>query len=174
MLEYQRFLPGKGGDCILITGSERTALWDTGMFYCAPSAIEMTRSLLGGRGLDYIILSHTHYDHIGALTELRRAFPEARVICSEYGAYVLGREGARKVMKDLSLVAAKMYMDEPAGLPEFDASGFYADASVKTGDVITMQAGCKHTVIADSRLQLIEVQLGKDINVNDKHKYELE
>ncbi|MER2139832.1 MAG: sugar phosphate nucleotidyltransferase, partial [Succiniclasticum sp.] len=45
---------------------------------------------------------------------------------------------------------------------------------VKAGDVITMAAGCKHTVIADTKLQLIEVQLGKDISVNDKHKYELE
>ncbi len=45
---------------------------------------------------------------------------------------------------------------------------------VKAGDVITMAAGCKHTVIADSELQLIEVQLGRDISVRDKHKYELE
>ena len=45
---------------------------------------------------------------------------------------------------------------------------------VKAGDVITMAAGCRHTVIADTKLQLIEVQLGKDISVNDKHKYELE
>ena len=45
---------------------------------------------------------------------------------------------------------------------------------VQTGDVITMQAGCRHTVIADTDLQLIEVQLGKDISVHDKHKYELE
>ena len=45
---------------------------------------------------------------------------------------------------------------------------------VQAGDVITMAAGCKHTVIADTKLQLIEVQLGNDISVNDKHKYELE
>ena len=44
---------------------------------------------------------------------------------------------------------------------------------VKTGDVITMSAGCKHTVIAESELQLIEVQLGTDISVADKKKYEL-
>ena len=44
---------------------------------------------------------------------------------------------------------------------------------VKAGDVITMQAGCKHTVIADTALQLIEVQLGKDISVSDKQKHEL-
>lgn len=45
---------------------------------------------------------------------------------------------------------------------------------VKAGDVITMEAGCRHTVIAETVLQLIEVQLGKDISVSDKQKYELE
>lgn len=45
---------------------------------------------------------------------------------------------------------------------------------VKTGDVITMFAGCRHTVIADTELNLIEVQLGKEINVQDKQKFELE
>ena len=48
------------------------------------------------------------------------------------------------------------------------------EQNVKAGDVITMQAGCRHTVIADSELQLIEVQLGKDISVNDKKKYKLD
>ena len=44
---------------------------------------------------------------------------------------------------------------------------------IKTGDVITMAAGCKHMVIAESDLILIEVQLGENINVSDKHKYEM-
>lgn len=45
---------------------------------------------------------------------------------------------------------------------------------VKAGDVITMQAGCRHTIIADTELKVIEVQLGKEISVHDKQKYELE
>lgn len=45
---------------------------------------------------------------------------------------------------------------------------------VKTGDVVTMQAGCRHTVIAETELKLIEVQLGKEISVSDKRKYDLE
>ena len=45
---------------------------------------------------------------------------------------------------------------------------------VKPGDVITIEAGCKHTIIAgESGLQLIEVQLGKNISVHDKRKYEM-
>jgi mannose-1-phosphate guanylyltransferase len=45
---------------------------------------------------------------------------------------------------------------------------------VKPGDVITMSTGCRHTIIADTELKLIEVQLGSDINVYDNQKYELE
>lgn len=44
---------------------------------------------------------------------------------------------------------------------------------VGVGDVITMQAGCRHTIIAETELKLIEVQLGKEISVNDKRKYVL-
>lgn len=45
------------------------------------------------------------------------------------------------------------------------------EKKVKPGDVITMKAGSKHTIIANSELKLIEVQIGKDINVNDKHEF---
>lgn len=45
---------------------------------------------------------------------------------------------------------------------------------VQAGDVITMQAGCRHTIIADTELKIIEVQLGREISVHDKRKYELE
>lgn len=44
---------------------------------------------------------------------------------------------------------------------------------VKAGDVITMKAGCRHTILAESELKLIEVQLGKDISVHDKQKFPL-
>jgi len=48
------------------------------------------------------------------------------------------------------------------------------EQEVCAGDVITMQAGCRHTVIASTELKLIEVQLGKEISVHDKQKFSLE
>ena len=48
------------------------------------------------------------------------------------------------------------------------------EQSVGVGDVITMQSGCRHTVIAETELKLIEVQLGREIDVNDKQKFKLE
>lgn len=46
--------------------------------------------------------------------------------------------------------------------------------NIKSGDVLTMKAGCKHNVFAESELKIIEVQLGKEISVHDKQKYKLD
>lgn len=43
--------------------------------------------------------------------------------------------------------------------------------SVRPGDVITMSAGCKHTIHAETEMQIIEVQLGSEIDAADKTVY---
>lgn len=44
---------------------------------------------------------------------------------------------------------------------------------LRKGDVITIAAGCKHTVEAITALDIVEVQLGDEISVSDKIKYDL-
>ena len=45
---------------------------------------------------------------------------------------------------------------------------------VSAGDVIDLLVGCKHTVIASGDgVQIIEEQMGMEISVADKKKYEL-
>ena len=48
------------------------------------------------------------------------------------------------------------------------------EQEVTVGDVITMEAECRHTIIAKTELKLVEVQLGKEIHVHDKQKFSLE
>ncbi|MCD7741371.1 MAG: phosphomannose isomerase type II C-terminal cupin domain [Ruminococcus sp.] len=48
-----------------------------------------------------------------------------------------------------------------------------AERDINVGDVITMKAGVRHTVHAETELKLIEVQIGDDIDVSDKEKFEL-
>lgn len=45
------------------------------------------------------------------------------------------------------------------------------EREVRTGDVIMLKVGCRHTIIAKTNLSIIEVQIGKDISVHDKVKY---
>jgi len=44
---------------------------------------------------------------------------------------------------------------------------------LRPGDVVTIAAGCKHTLIADTDMNVIEVQVGKDISQADKTVYSL-
>ncbi|NCC13803.1 MAG: cupin domain-containing protein, partial [Spirochaetia bacterium] len=43
--------------------------------------------------------------------------------------------------------------------------------SVGCGDVVQLKAGARHTILAETELQVIEVQSGKDISVRDKTKH---
>lgn len=45
---------------------------------------------------------------------------------------------------------------------------------LRPGDVVTIAAGCKHTLIADTDMSVIEVQVGKDISQADKKVYTLD
>ena len=44
---------------------------------------------------------------------------------------------------------------------------------IRPGDVVAIAAGCKHTLIADTDLNVIEVQIGEGISHKDKIIYDL-
>lgn len=48
------------------------------------------------------------------------------------------------------------------------------EQEVKAGDTVTMAAGCKHTLIAETDLSVLEVQIGTDITETDKTVYDFE
>ncbi len=118
--------------------AEKTAILDVGMNFDAPSSISALRELLKGRRLDYIILSHSHYDHMGALPEYRKAFPEAKVIASAKCASVFERDGAKRVIKELSDTAEACYLKEGEHGPKLDVSGLKVDITVGEGDVVDL------------------------------------
>ncbi len=45
---------------------------------------------------------------------------------------------------------------------------------IQAGDILHMPIGCKHTIVAETELKIMEVQLGKEITVHDKVKCELD
>lgn len=48
-----------------------------------------------------------------------------------------------------------------------------AEIQIHPGIMLRLPAGCRHTLIAETELTAIEVQLGRDITVADKKKYSL-
>ncbi|MBQ9059922.1 MAG: MBL fold metallo-hydrolase [Firmicutes bacterium] len=134
-----RVTGGHGGEAILICGSEKTALLDCGMAYCAETTLSnlLNRlSALGRERLDYILLSHSHYDHIGALPWMREAFPGAIVCGSQHCADILLRPGAHSLMKELGEDALQLY--EPGSTKEIRVDGLGVDRVLRDGDMISL------------------------------------
>jgi glyoxylase-like metal-dependent hydrolase (beta-lactamase superfamily II) len=131
-----RVTGGHGGEAILFCGSEKTALLDCGNSYCGQITAENLKEALNGRTLDYVMLSHSHYDHIGALPYIKQAFPEATVLGAENAARILPRPGARKVMKELGEASRDMY--EPGCTVEIITDGLEVDKVIGEGDVIDL------------------------------------
>ena len=138
MLNVKRIVPSRGCDLYLLRTPERSVVLDTGMFHCAGRTVEVIREELDGGAPDFVLLTHTHYDHVGGIPAIREAFPGIKVYGSAYAAYVLGRPGARKVMRQLGQEAAKSYIGPEAMLEEYDEALLFVDEAIGEGDEIDL------------------------------------
>lgn len=134
-----RVTGGHGGEALLIAGTEKTALLDCGMAFCGKITVENTKRVLSEQGrenLDMVFLSHSHYDHIGALPFIRKAFPETVVYGSAHCRDILVRPNARRLMKDLGTSARDLYM--PESKEEIPTDGLEVDVVLKDGDAVSL------------------------------------
>ncbi len=126
----------KGDSCLFI-GSEKTALIDTGMEYCSRELVEEIKEQLAGRPLDYILLSHSHYDHVCGTPALRHEWPDVIVAAHPHAAKILSKESVRQFMMNMS----KQNYEECA--PEQDVVGYPVEdyrvnLEVTEGDIIDL------------------------------------
>jgi glyoxylase-like metal-dependent hydrolase (beta-lactamase superfamily II) len=126
----------KTSDGNLLIGEKYAALFDCGMAHCAIRTIQNVKNVLQGRSLDYLFITHTHYDHIGALPFFRKEWPLLRLVTSQAGAAILLKDTPRRVIRELSIVAANECNAEFDTAYSDDA--FHADTIVKDGDVIPL------------------------------------
>lgn len=122
-----------GDSAFLLDDGATAILYDSGFGFTGDTVAEKIRRALGERKLDYIFLTHSHYDHVlGSACVLAR-YPEAKVVAGEYAAAVFARPSARQRMRQLDRKFA-----ERCGVSEYKdrVDELRVDIPVKDGDVI--------------------------------------
>ena len=70
---------------------EKTVLFDTVDAAVGSQFFENLAYVLGGRGLDYLIVNHVEPDHCATLAETIRRYPGVRLVCNAKAAAMIGQ-----------------------------------------------------------------------------------
>ncbi len=135
--EFKEVTAGPGGNPWLIVGNGKTALYDTGMAYCGNELVQNIKRELGEKPLDYILLSHSHYDHLGALTYVKQAWPNVIVVAGAHAKLVLEKPNALALIRKLSVTAANEYSGKaPVEDLDYHDEDMKIDLAVEDGQII--------------------------------------
>lgn len=126
-----RSLPGDSG--FLLDDGKTSILYDSGFGFTGFQVAENVRKVLKDRPLDYIFLTHSHYDHALGSAYVARRYPTAKVVASEYAAKIFSKPSARAVMRELDRKCAASH-----GVTEYEdlIDDLRVDIPVEDGDLI--------------------------------------
>lgn len=124
-----------GGEAFLLLTPQKAALVDTGFAHSAQQMIENIKNVLGDRPLDYILLTHSHYDHASGSVYCKREYKDAQVVGSAHAAEIFQKESAHKLIREMNKNAAML-----AGGAEYEdiTAALMIDRVVCEGDVIDL------------------------------------
>ena len=94
-----RVNPGDSG--FLIDDGKTAILYDSGFAFTGYAMADKIKAYLGDRKLDYIFLTHSHYDHVLGSVYALQYWPEAKVVAGEYAVKIFAKDTAKSLMRDL-------------------------------------------------------------------------
>lgn len=123
----------KGDSAFLIDDGKTAVMYDSGFAFTGYAVADKINTILKERKLDYIFLTHSHYDHAAGTPYALKYWPEAKVVAGEYAVKIFGKPTAKAVMRDLDKKHALK-----CGVTEYEdlIDELKVDISVKDGDKI--------------------------------------
>jgi len=127
---------------VYLLDGETPALFDAGLAFLGRIYTDGIREIIGDRNLHYCFLSHSHFDHCGAVAVLKKSFPKLKVAASESVKKILVRPNAVALMRELTRTAEQMAVNIGVESAEFDRfEPFAVDVTLKDGELIELAGG---------------------------------
>ena len=123
----------KGDSSFLIDDGATAILYDTGFAFSGKEVAQNVKKVLGERTLDFVFLTHSHYDHAAGTPYVKREFPMAQVVAGTYAARIFSKDSAKRLMQELdkSVAAASGVFEYEDLIPLLSV-----DRTVEDGDEI--------------------------------------
>lgn len=167
------FLNVGEGDCILLQSNGRFALIDTGDL--SGSAMSRKLSRMGVKGLDAVILTHWHTDHVGGFDDLCRDMPILHLITPQLPK--AGEDGAQaaqtvmayaeeyNVIPTVAQTAMSVHIGEMEMTVLFDGQNSHK-ANDQTLILMVQCKGKRFLLMADGEQTLEKQLLDEGIDLN--------
>ena len=122
-----------GDSAFLIDDGQTSILYDSGFGFTGDAVAENIKAKLGQRSLDYIFLTHSHYDHALGSAYILKHYPDAKVVAGQYAATIFNKPSAKNLMRILDRKFA-----EQCGISQYEdlTDNLKVDIPVKDGDII--------------------------------------
>jgi glyoxylase-like metal-dependent hydrolase (beta-lactamase superfamily II) len=122
----------------VVQGDSARLMIDAGLNWLGPAYLASLREILGASGrLDYLLLTHSHYDHVGSASYLKAHLPGLRLGGHERVAGLLQKPSALELMNRLSDSHAKMRESSSAG-EDLTVVSTEMDIALKEGDELDL------------------------------------
>ena len=123
-----------GDSGFLIDDGKTAILYDSGFAFTGYALADKIKEYLGDRKLDYIFLTHSHYDHVLGSVYALKYWPEAKVVAGEYAVKIFAKDSAKSLMRELDRKFA-----DYNGVGEYEdlIDNLKVDIPVCDGDEIT-------------------------------------
>lgn len=96
-----------GDSAFLLDDGKTAIMYDSGFGFTGYAVADKIKNTLGERKLDYIFLTHSHYDHAYGAAYALEYWPDAKVVAGEYATKIFAKPTAKAVMRDLDSKFAK-------------------------------------------------------------------
>lgn len=124
---------------VYLLDGEKPAIFDAGLTFLGNIYADGIREIIGNRDLHFCFLTHSHFDHCGSVSILKKNFPGLKVVASDQAKNVLGRPNAINLIRNLTQAAEQMAPTIGIDLTEFERfEPFEVDLTLKDGEFLEL------------------------------------
>ncbi len=136
----------------IVRGSRASMMIEAGLNIFGPVYYQGIESILGDSSLlNYLLVTHGHYDHLGSISYLKKRIPDVQLLGYKTIGQLLERENVLKTMNFLSKETRSYFKDFLEGQPDDESISITPvpfARGLKEGDTIDL--GDMHCVVFET------------------------